>query len=549
MAIIYDITTSSNLTFNLTVNWETFSNGASGSAIPVNLTGYQAIMQVRQYAGAPVALFTVGSFPSSGIVLNFPSTGSISININPINYINIGTGVFAYDLLLIDTQGNQYVILYGSYTLNPSVSQNATVPPSPAPPNSATVVNLDVLGSLIVDGMSTFGNVSIAGGTIDGITIGGTNPNPGYFSILTNSASANLVDVTVTGYLIVPTDSTGTTAPSGTNNNYLATTAFVNQELLTYQPTYLNNVIIGNQFPGYGAFTTLSGQTLNVTSSGSIYDGTFTNSTLQGTTYVQTASAGTSNYTIANTSFVTTLVAAATANGVTSFEGRYGAVTLEASDVDMALGYTPANIYSPNFMGTPTAPTASGGSNNLQIATTAFVQMSVVAASGYNSTDVYITGGSINGTEIGNMYPSTGAFSTLSTGNLIASGGLINGTEIGTITPSVGVFGSLVRTINPTAVAAGTTQSDAMPITTSITVITVASTGASGVTLPNIDVVGNPIEMGTIITIFNRSGVDVGVFPFLGSEIEYLGINNASGIYSNSSNDYIYAGANQWYVN
>ena len=549
MAIVYDISTSTNLSFSLIVNWETFSNGASGSPIPVDLTGYQAIMQVRQFPGSPVALFTVGSFPSSGIVLNVPSTGSISINVNPVNYINIGTGVFAYDLLLIDPLGNQTVILMGSYTLNPGVSQNATVPPSPAPPNSVTVVNLDITNTLSVLGAATFGGyVSIAGGSIEGVTIGETDPNPGYFTVLTNSASAAFTNVNITGYLIVPADSTGVTAPSGTNNDYLATTAFVNQELLTYQPTYLNNVVIGNLFPSYGAFTALSGQTLNVTASGSIYDGTFTNPTLLGTTYTATAASGTNNTEIASTGFVNTAVAAASAAVVVSFDGRTGPVTLYDSDVVYALGYTPANIYSPMFLGTPMAPTASAGTNTQQLATTAYVQMSVVAASGYNSYDVDISGGMINGTEIGNMYPSTGAFTNLSAEAIYASGGMINGTIIGTENPSTGMFGTFIRTINPSASASGTIQSTAYPIMYSMTVITAASSGASGVILPMVDVNGNAIEPGTIITIFNRSQVGIGVFPFLGSQIEFLGENNPSGLYPNDTNDYIYAGTNQWYI-
>jgi hypothetical protein len=46
------------------------------------------------------------------------------------------------------------------------------------------------------------------------------------------------------------------------------------------------------------------------------------------------------------------------------------------------LGYTPANIDSPAFTGTPTAPTAASGTNTTQIATTAFVQnMAVQSAS------------------------------------------------------------------------------------------------------------------------------------------------------------------------
>jgi len=65
MSIEYDITTFNNESLEFIVNWQTFTGSGSGSATPVNFTGYTALLQCRQYAGSPVSLFTVGSFPSS----------------------------------------------------------------------------------------------------------------------------------------------------------------------------------------------------------------------------------------------------------------------------------------------------------------------------------------------------------------------------------------------------------------------------------------------------------------------------------------------------
>lgn len=59
--------------------------------------------------------------------------------------------------------------------------------------------------------------------------------------------------------------------------------------------------------------------------------------------------------------------------GVTSFNTRTGAVTLTTADVSAAGG---APLASPAFTGTPTAPTATAGTNNTQVATTAFVSAS-----------------------------------------------------------------------------------------------------------------------------------------------------------------------------
>ena len=73
-----------------------------------------------------------------------------------------------------------------------------------------------------------------------------------------------------------------------------------------------------------------------------------------------------------------------------------------------------ADIASPALTGTPTAPTATAGSNTTQLATTAFVRGEVVAATGslgtmstQNSNAVAITGGTITGTTVnGNVVGS-----------------------------------------------------------------------------------------------------------------------------------------------
>jgi hypothetical protein len=82
-----------------------------------------------------------------------------------------------------------------------------------------------------------------------------------------------------------------------------------------------------------------------------------------------TAAPGTATTQLATTAFVTNAVTGAT-SGVASFNTRTGAVVLTATDITSAGG---ALIASPTFTGTPQSPTASAGTNNNQIATTAFV--------------------------------------------------------------------------------------------------------------------------------------------------------------------------------
>jgi Chaperone of endosialidase len=91
--------------------------------------------------------------------------------------------------------------------------------------------------------------------------------------------------------------------------------------------------------------------------------------------------------------------------GVTTWNGRTGAVTLTQADVTAAGG---APIASPAFTGNPTAPTPAPGDADQSIATTAFVGQAIAAASPVSS---------FNG--------RTGAV-TLTTGDVSGAGGLTN---------------------------------------------------------------------------------------------------------------------------
>lgn len=107
-----------------------------------------------------------------------------------------------------------------------------------------------------------------------------------------------------------------------------------------------------------------------------------------GTPTAPTATAGTNTTQLATTAFVAAAVVAGS-SGVASFNTRTGAVTLSSADVTGALGFTPYNasnpagyatLASPALTGTPTAPTAVGGTNTTQIASTAFVTSAVAAS-------------------------------------------------------------------------------------------------------------------------------------------------------------------------
>lgn len=107
--------------------------------------------------------------------------------------------------------------------------------------------------------------------------------------------------------------------------------------------------------------------------------------TLIGVPTAPTAASGSNTLQLANTAFTTAAITTAinglpSSGGVGSFNGRIGTVSLTNSDVVNAIGLTPANIVSPSFLGYPTAPTPAPGTNNTQLATTAFVMGSTTPA-------------------------------------------------------------------------------------------------------------------------------------------------------------------------
>jgi hypothetical protein len=83
-----------------------------------------------------------------------------------------------------------------------------------------------------------------------------------------------------------------------------------------------------------------------------------------------TPAPGDNDTSIATTAFVS---AAVSSSGVTSFNTRTGAVTLTTADISTAGG---AQLNSPAFTGTPTAPTPTAGDNSTTLATTEFVAAS-----------------------------------------------------------------------------------------------------------------------------------------------------------------------------
>lgn len=110
-----------------------------------------------------------------------------------------------------------------------------------------------------------------------------------------------------------------------------------------------------------------------------------------GTPTAPTAATNTNSAQLATCAFVANQIAAVSA-GVTTFNGRSGAVSLIANDISAAGG---ALLASPALTGVPTAPTAPTADSSTALATTAFVQAAITAA--VSGVYLPLTGGTVSG--------------------------------------------------------------------------------------------------------------------------------------------------------
>jgi hypothetical protein len=188
------------------------------------------------------------------------------------------------------------------------------------------------------------------------------------FNTRTGAVVLTLADVTgVGGAALASPAFTGTptanTAVPGTNTTQLATTAFVAAALAAISTGVTS-------FNGRTGPVTLQGN--DITAAGGVVAAS---PAFTGTPTAPTATTGDSSFQLATTQFVAEAIAAGVA-GVSTWNGRAGAVTMVVGDITAAGG---APVASPSFTGVPLAPTATAGTSTQQLATTAFVSAALTA--------------------------------------------------------------------------------------------------------------------------------------------------------------------------
>lgn len=117
----YNICLAQYASYNQTFIWTTGgcvpcgTVGATG--VPVDLTGYTAMMQIRPWAGSPTLLYDA----SSDITL-YGITGEFTINISAADTSTFTWPQAVYDLLMTDPYGNVTRLMSGTVTVSTGVT-------------------------------------------------------------------------------------------------------------------------------------------------------------------------------------------------------------------------------------------------------------------------------------------------------------------------------------------------------------------------------------------------------------------------------------------
>lgn len=280
----------------------------------------------------------------------------------------IGTGVTSFNgragavtLTTADVTGAG-----GAPIAGPAFTGTVTAP-TPTPATNNTTVATTAFVTAAIAALSP--NVSSFNGRTGAVTLINND--------ISAAGGALIASPVFTGVPAAPT------AVNGTNTTQLATCAFVLNEITALSA-------------GVTSFNTRTGvvtlTTADVTGAGGA---PIASPNLTGVPTAPTAAQTSSDTTLATTAFVHAAVTAGV--GVSSFNSRTGAVTLSSADVSAAGG---ALLASPTFTGTPSAPTAAPGTSTTQLATTAFVAAAVTGVvSSFNGRNgvVTLTGADITG--------------------------------------------------------------------------------------------------------------------------------------------------------
>jgi hypothetical protein len=270
---------------------------------------------------------------------------------------------------------------------------------------SATLLPPALMNGVLVFGPTS--SVGTAGQVLKGDGAGGTSFGWVAYSELTGLPSLGSAAFQNTSAFMQPSNNLSDLISSSTAriNLGLGTAAVQNSGTFLQTANNLSDVVAATARTNLGL---VASATTDTTNASNITTGTLNAARLPavyapiaspgltGTPTAPTATVGTNTTQLATTEFVQSALPAVP---VSSVAGKTGAVTLVEADIsglvsNLALK---AALASPAFTGTPTAPTATAGTNTTQLATTAFVQEALGGGSSAGFPTIFYFGDGSDG--------------------------------------------------------------------------------------------------------------------------------------------------------
>ncbi len=374
---------------------------------------------------------TANTFASSGATI----TGG-SINGTPVGNTTPSTGAFTTlsgsslaltSALTVPNGGTgdqsltQYGILYGNGTSAVSVTSVGSTGQCLMSNNGTSAPTFQTCTTRWDQLLNPTGNLALSmGSNTTTFTYGATTGASNLFNI------ADTASNTGTGYLVNIATATGSTenpfnvSAKGTSALSVAASGLVTANNfasfgVAISGGSIDGTAIGATTPSTGRFTTLTASR-NAGIEGSVVTGTSLN-------VATTATSGTNAY-----GLQVAAPSGATNNYAAAFTGGSVGIGNTAPAALLSVGSTSQFQVSSSGVETNTGVITSGGYTQSGSGTNTFTGTTNLngstTANTFASSGATITGGSINGTAIGNTTPSTGAFTTLSGSSLALTSAL-----------------------------------------------------------------------------------------------------------------------------
>lgn len=392
------------------------ATAASGSAASAALSATAATTaSVSASASASTAVSTANAASAlantvSGRVDNLDDriANTLDLNILTVKRLTVGDTLLPNRLIVNDTTATFTIPVIGTAITASGIVTAASV--------STSAINSSTIGAT-TPGSGVF--TSLSAGGINTTPIGATTPSTGAFTTLTaTSFSTSALNSTPVGSTTPSTGAFTTLTANSLNSTPIGTTTPSTGAFTTLTATSINSTPVGSTTPSTGAFTTLSATNFSTSALNNTPIGSTTPSTGAFTTLTSGAATHTANLPLTLTS---------TSSSSSVIENKFSAALPTSGNVQSIMGVSGSTnnafVQSFNYVGAGSTNNfwglgLWGQANRFTVSNSAAAFTVPLTVTDITCTGTFTNSGSagftsLNNTPIGNLTPSTGAFTTL----------------------------------------------------------------------------------------------------------------------------------------